>query len=139
MGTSGQAEEDAELQQAMLNTTQELQAWWEVNGNHDGQMSCSCSLDSDACQCEHNSTLGAPLMDDVLKQLSLWWAGRGHAGAVHAGGVAAKEMSGKKIRVVSMPSWELFRAQPASYKDSLLPKDVPKMSVEAAVTMGWGE
>merc|ERR1712039_907862 len=52
---------------------------------------------------------------------------------------AAKEMSGKKVRVVSMPSWELFRAQPASYKDALLPKDVPKMSVEAAVTMGWGE
>merc|ERR1712207_98775 len=52
---------------------------------------------------------------------------------------AAKEMSGKKVRVVSMPSWELFRAQPDSYKASLLPKDVPKMSVEAAVTMGWGE
>merc|ERR1712187_287392 len=52
---------------------------------------------------------------------------------------AAKEMSGKKVRVVSMPSWELFRAQPASYKDALLPKDVPKLSVEAAVTMGWEE
>merc|ERR1711972_1245572 len=52
---------------------------------------------------------------------------------------AAKEMGGKKVRVVSMPSWELFRKQPDSYKDALLPKDVPKMSVEAAVTMGWGE
>merc|ERR1712050_780883 len=49
------------------------------------------------------------------------------------------EMSGKKVRVVSMPCWELFRAQPASYRDALLPKDVPKMSVEAAVTFGWGE
>merc|ERR1712066_404088 len=52
---------------------------------------------------------------------------------------AAKEMSDKKVRVVSMPSWELFRAQPASYKDALLPKAVPKLSVEAAVTFGWGE
>merc|ERR1712134_147990 len=52
---------------------------------------------------------------------------------------AAKEMGDKKVRVVSMPCWELFRAQPDSYKDSLLPKDVPKLSVEAAVTMGWGE
>merc|ERR1719333_1854844 len=51
---------------------------------------------------------------------------------------AAKEM-GKKVRVVSMPSWELYRDQPLSYKNSLLPKDVPKMSVEAAITMGWGE
>merc|ERR1712151_361106 len=51
---------------------------------------------------------------------------------------AAKEM-GNKVRVVSMPSWELFREQPESYRESLLPKGVPKMSVEAAVTMGWGE
>jgi hypothetical protein len=51
---------------------------------------------------------------------------------------AAKEM-GKKVRVVSMPCWELFRSQPASYKEALLPKSVTKMSVEAAVTMGWGE
>jgi len=52
---------------------------------------------------------------------------------------AAKEMEGKKVRVVSMPCWELFRSQPADYKDALLPKGVPTMSVEAAVTMGWGE
>merc|ERR1712048_435101 len=51
---------------------------------------------------------------------------------------AAKEM-GQKVRVVSMPCWELFRSQPASYKEALLPKSVAKMSVEAAVTMGWGE
>jgi len=52
---------------------------------------------------------------------------------------AAKEIDGKKVRVVSMPSWELFRAQSAEYKEKILPKDVPKLSVEAAVTMGWGE
>merc|ERR1712176_938291 len=52
---------------------------------------------------------------------------------------AAKEMGDKKVRVVSMPSWELFRAQPESYKDGLLPRSVPKMSVEAAITMGWQE
>merc|ERR1712129_238927 len=40
---------------------------------------------------------------------------------------------------VSMPCWELFREQPASYKEDLLPKNIPKMSVEAAVTMGWQE
>merc|ERR1712050_673208 len=52
---------------------------------------------------------------------------------------AAKAMDGKQVRVVSMPSWELFRAQPASYRSEILPEGVPKMSVEAAVTMGWGE
>merc|ERR1712050_509457 len=52
---------------------------------------------------------------------------------------AAKEMDSKRVKVVSMPSWELFREQPASYKEQLLPKSTPKMSVEAAVTMGWQE
>lgn len=51
---------------------------------------------------------------------------------------AAKEL-GNKVRVVSMPCWEFFRDQPAAYKNALLPKNVPTMSVEAAVTMGWGE
>jgi transketolase len=51
---------------------------------------------------------------------------------------AAKEIGGK-VRVVSMPCWEFFREQPDVYRNSLLPKHVPKMSVEAAHTMGWGE
>merc|ERR1712176_803677 len=51
---------------------------------------------------------------------------------------AAKEMN-KRVRVVSMPSQEIFRSQPADYQEALLPKSVPKLSVEAAVTMGWGE
>merc|ERR1712061_884074 len=41
---------------------------------------------------------------------------------------AAKELDGKRVRVVSMPSWKLFRAQHESYKEALLPKSVPKMS-----------
>ncbi|CAK9013839.1 unnamed protein product [Durusdinium trenchii] len=51
---------------------------------------------------------------------------------------AAKKLDGQ-VRVVSMPSCEVFRAQPDSYKSKLLPADVPKMSVEAACTSGWGE
>jgi len=71
-------EEDAELQQALLNQTQELHAWWAANGGHDGQMSCSCAMGDDACQCEHNSTtLEAPLLNETEQPLSLWWAGGG--------------------------------------------------------------
>jgi transketolase len=45
---------------------------------------------------------------------------------------------GRKVRVVSMPSWELFEAQDAAYKESVLPKTVTKrLSVEAAVSFGW--
>ena len=40
-------------------------------------------------------------------------------------------------RVVSMPSWDLFAAQPDSYRDYVLPKGVPTLSVEAGSTHGW--
>ena len=45
---------------------------------------------------------------------------------------------GKKVRVVSMPAWDLFEAQDAAYKESILPKSVTKrVSVEAASSFGW--
>ncbi len=53
---------------------------------------------------------------------------------------AAKQLiaDGKKVRVVSMPSWELFEAQDEAYKDSVLPKVAGKrLSVEAANSFGW--
>jgi transketolase len=46
--------------------------------------------------------------------------------------------AGKKVRVVSMPSWELFDAQDAAYQESVLPKAVTKrVAVEAGCSMGW--
>ena len=50
---------------------------------------------------------------------------------------AAEQLSGKKIRVVSMPSTNVFDAQDDAYKASVLPKGVPTLAVEAAVTDGW--
>ena len=53
---------------------------------------------------------------------------------------AAKKLieEGKKVRVVSMPSWELFEAQDEAYRDSILPKVAGKrLSVEAASSFGW--
>ncbi|MDH5776925.1 MAG: transketolase, partial [Gammaproteobacteria bacterium] len=49
---------------------------------------------------------------------------------------AAEALSGKNIRVVSMPSVDAFEAQDEAYRSSVLPK-VPTVAVEAAVTMGW--
>jgi len=39
--------------------------------------------------------------------------------------------------VVSMPSWDLFAAQPADYRALVLPPSVPRLAVEAASTFGW--
>jgi transketolase len=45
---------------------------------------------------------------------------------------------GIKVRVVSMPSWELFERQDAAYKESVLPAGVTaRVSVEMASTFGW--
>ena len=44
---------------------------------------------------------------------------------------------GVTVRVVSMPSWELFEAQSAEYREDVLPTGVPKISVEAGATFGW--
>jgi transketolase len=51
---------------------------------------------------------------------------------------AALAGAGVRARVVSMPSWELFQAEPAEYRDHVLPPAVPRrLAVEAAATLGW--
>ena len=53
---------------------------------------------------------------------------------------AAKQLGeqGVQARVVSMPCWELFEAQPSDYRDEVLPRDVKaRLSVEAGVALGW--
>jgi transketolase len=45
---------------------------------------------------------------------------------------------GIHCRLVSMPSWELFEAQPQAYRDEVLPPQVgARVSVEAAASFGW--
>lgn len=45
---------------------------------------------------------------------------------------------GASIRVVSMPSWELFEEQSAEYKETVLPKSVKaRLAIEAGSPMGW--
>ncbi len=47
------------------------------------------------------------------------------------------EKEGIKVRIVSMPSWELFEKQSDEYKNSVLIPEIPKLAVEAGVTTGW--
>jgi len=53
---------------------------------------------------------------------------------------AAEKLAGEGIavRVVSMPCWELFDAQPQAYRDSVFPPSVPaRLAVEAGSPQGW--
>jgi transketolase len=58
--------------------------------------------------------------------------------AMDARDLLAKD--GIKARVVSMPSWELFRKQDKAYRDSVLPPTIrARVAIEAADPMGWHE
>jgi len=47
---------------------------------------------------------------------------------------------GRKVRVVSMPSWEIFEHQSAEYRESVLPSAVTaRIAVEQASTFGWAQ
>jgi len=51
--------------------------------------------------------------------------------------LAARDELDVPVRVVSMPSWELFELQDDDYQESVLPVDLPTVSVEAGVRQGW--
>jgi len=58
-------------------------------------------------------------------------------GSEVATALAARDQLDVPARVVSMPSWELFEQQDDDYQASVLPIDMPTVSVEAGVRMGW--
>ncbi len=48
------------------------------------------------------------------------------------------KLEGVKVRVVSMPSWDLFERQDEAYREHVLPEAVAaRVSVEAASALGW--
>ncbi|MEJ2047518.1 MAG: transketolase C-terminal domain-containing protein, partial [Dehalococcoidia bacterium] len=64
----------------------------------------------------------------------------GTGSEVHLALEAARLLDDKgiKVRVVSLPSWELFNAQEEDYRNHILPPDVKaRISIEAGVTSGW--
>jgi transketolase len=59
---------------------------------------------------------------------------------VHIALEAGKDLQkrGVSARVVSLPSWELFEAQPVAYRDEVLPPNITtRISIEAGVPLGW--
>ncbi len=61
---------------------------------------------------------------------------------VHIALEGAKRLAeqGTSARVVSMPCWELFEAQPQEYRDEVLPPEAKaRLSVEAGVAQGWAK
>jgi transketolase len=47
------------------------------------------------------------------------------------------ETQGIRARVASLPSWNLFVAQPIEYREAVFPLEVPMLAIEAGVSLGW--
>lgn len=69
-------------------------------------------------------------------ELILMATGSEVALALQAGRKLADE--GRRVRVVSLPSWELFDRQPSEYRNSVLPPSVTtRIAIEAGRSLGW--
>ena len=89
----------------------------------------------------------AVIHDNAGKGAYVLDAGQGEAKAViiatgsevHLALEAQAKLAGEGIcvSVVSMPSWDMFEMQSEEYKKSVLPEGLPKVAVEAGVTLGW--
>jgi transketolase len=75
-------------------------------------------------------------MGDAGPELILMASGSEVSLITEAGARLASE--GVNVRLVSFPSWELFKAQDEAYRSEVLPLEIKtRLSVEAAVSQGW--
>lgn len=97
------------------------------------------TLDRSVYSAAENLKQGAYVLADLGgadPQILLMASGSELGLIVEAGERLSKE--GISVRLVSFPSWELFKQQPLSYQEAVLPKRLKKrISVEAGVAQGW--
>ena len=80
---------------------------------------------------------GAYVLADSDHEPDVILIGTGSEVAVALDAAATLTAAGHAVRVVSMPSMDLFAAQDPDYRARVLPTGVPAVSVEAGTTFGW--
>jgi len=81
---------------------------------------------------------GAYVLAETSDSPDIILIGRGSEVHIAHEAYTALANEGVKVRLVSMPSWDLFEKQGAAYKESILPRSVKRrVSIEAGVTLGW--
>jgi transketolase len=84
------------------------------------------------------AALGAYVLEEASAAPKLILIGTGSEVHLAVQARVQLEAEGIPTRVVSMPCWELFKAQSAAYRDEVLPPAVKaRVSIEAGVTFGW--
>ena len=81
---------------------------------------------------------GAYVIADTADEPEVIVIGTGSETQLALGAAQKLQEQGVAARAVSMPSWELFQAQPEDYRESVLPSNIrTRVSVEAGTTIGW--
>jgi len=117
----------------------ETKVAWECALTYDGptalvlsRQSLPMTTDGDAVRFGAETISATPNPDLIL-------VGTGSEVSVCVGAAKLLSESGTKVNVVSMPSFDRFEQQPAQYRTSVFPPNVPVVSVEAGVTFGWSQ
>ena len=117
----------------------ETKVAWECALTYDGptalvlsRQSLPMTTDGDAVRFGAETISATPNPDLIL-------VGTGSEVSVCVGASKLLSESGTKVNVVSMPSFDRFEQQPAQYRTTVFPPNVPVVSVEAGVTFGWSQ
>ncbi len=77
------------------------------------------------------------LVDEAGDRPDVVLVGTGSEVSLCVDAAATLAADGVAVRVVSMPSWDLFEAAPPGRRAEVLPAGVPTLAVEAGATLGW--
>jgi transketolase len=112
---------------------------WRVAVDHDGPVGLVLSRQNlpilEGTAGNEGVLKGAYVLRDCDGEPDLVLIGTGSE--VHTCLEAVSLLDDLQVRVVSMPSWDLFAAQGEDYQDAVLPPDAPTLAVEAGASLGW--
>ncbi|GER89155.1 transketolase [Dictyobacter vulcani] len=117
---------------------------WRVAITHKGPVALALTrqnlptLDRETYASASNLSKGAYVLMDSEGTPDLILMASGSEVSLALDAAQQLHQDGVAVRVISVPSWELFEEQSAEYKESVLPKNVrARIAIEAGLSMGW--
>ncbi len=95
-------------------------------------------IDREQYASAHGLSKGAYILSDAMSAPEIILIATGSEVSLALAAQIELEQKGLMTRVVSMPCWELFEAQPEQYRNLVLPPDVTcRLSIELGTSFGW--